>query len=76
MGPYLFGGLMTLIMTGLVSLIFPFSKMVDLVYAVMGCLIFSGYIIYDTFLITTRLSPDEFILAAVSLYLECVFLLF
>ena len=44
----------------------------DLIYAIGGCLIFSGYIVYDTFMINRRLSPDEFIMGAISLYLEYV----
>jgi len=44
----------------------------DLVFALVGCLLFSGYIVYDTYLINKRLSPDEWVLASLSLYLECV----
>jgi protein lifeguard len=51
---------------------FPFSRTFDLILAIGGCLIFSGYIVYDTYLINNRLSPDEFIMGAISLYLECV----
>ena len=57
-------------MTGLVGIIIPFSRTMDLIFAMGGCLIFSGYIIYDTYMITKRLSPDEYIAAAISLYLE------
>ncbi|CAE7126822.1 unnamed protein product [Rhizoctonia solani] len=63
MGPYLFGGLMVLgkqptmlfrshtyffpVMTGFVGMFVPFGKTMDLIYAAGGCLIFSGYIVYD-----------------------------
>lgn len=57
-------------MTGLVGVFIPFGKTMDLVYAAGGCLIFSGYVVYDTYMISNRLSPDEFILGAISLYLE------
>ena len=59
-------------MVGLVNMFIPFGQTMDLIYAVGGCLIFSGYIVYDTFIITKRLSPDEFILGSISLYLEYV----
>jgi protein lifeguard len=59
-----------LVMTGLVGVFIPFGKTMDLVYAIGGTLIFSGYIVYDTYLINSRLSPDEFIMGAISLYLE------
>lgn len=38
----------------------------------LGTLLFSGYIVYDTFLITKKLSPDESIIAAISLYLDFI----
>ena len=57
---------------GLVGMFFPYNRTFDLVMAIGGCLIFSGYIVYDTYMITKRLSPDEFIMGAISLYLECV----
>jgi len=72
MGPYLYGALLAFIMTGLVGMFFPFSRTIDLVYAVGGCLLFSCYIIYDTFIITTKLSPDEYIMGAISLYLDFI----
>jgi len=72
MGPWLFGGLMALLMTGLVGIFIPFGKTMDLIYAGLGCLLFSGYIVYDTYVISRRLSPDEFILGAISLYLDFI----
>ena len=61
---------MALIATGLVGIFIPFSSTVDLIYASGGCLIFSGYIIFDTFTINKKLSPDEYIMGAISLYLD------
>jgi FtsH-binding integral membrane protein len=57
-------------MTGFIQLFIPFNSTMDLIYAIGGCLIFSGYIVYDTYLINAKLSPDEFIMGAISLYLE------
>jgi len=59
-------------MTGIVGIFIPFSHTIDLLYAIGGTILFSGYIVYDTYLINRRLSPDEYIMAAISLYLECV----
>jgi protein lifeguard len=61
-----------LVMTGLVGIIFPFGKTMDLVLAIGGTLIFSGYVVYDTYLINARLSPDEYIMGAISLYLDFI----
>jgi FtsH-binding integral membrane protein len=57
-------------MTGFVGIIIPFNQTMDLIYAIGGCLLFSGYIVYDTYIINAKLSPDEYIMGAVSLYLE------
>ncbi|KAJ3555011.1 hypothetical protein NM688_g2807 [Phlebia brevispora] len=72
MGPWLFGGLIALLMTGLVGIFIPFSRTTDLVFAIGGCLLFSGYVVYDTYLINNRVSPDEYIMAAISLYLDFI----
>jgi len=72
MGPWLFGGLLALVMTGLVGVFIPFNSTMDLIYAIGGTLLFSGYIVYDTYLINRRLSPDEYILGAISLYLDFI----
>ena len=58
------------VMTGLVGAFIPFSRTMDLIFAIGGCLLFSGYIVYDTYMINKRLSPDEYIMGAISLYLE------
>ncbi|TFY76843.1 hypothetical protein EWM64_g7170 [Hericium alpestre] len=72
LGPWLFGGLIALIMTGFVGIFLPFSSGMDLAFAIGGTLIFSGYVVYDTYMINNRLSPDEYILGAISLYLDFI----
>ncbi|GHJ90153.1 hypothetical protein NliqN6_6555 [Naganishia liquefaciens] len=72
MGPYLFAGLMGLLVTGLVQILLPFNKTTDLVVSCFGVLLFSGYTVYDTHAIMKRLSPDEYILGALSLYLDFI----
>ncbi|KAI0032109.1 UPF0005-domain-containing protein [Vararia minispora EC-137] len=72
LGPWLFGGLIALMMTGLVGIFLPFGKTMDLLYAIGGTLLFSGYVVYDTYLINARLSPDEYIMGAISLYLDFI----
>ncbi|KAH7888935.1 UPF0005-domain-containing protein [Phlebopus sp. FC_14] len=72
LGPWLFGALIALVMAGLVGMFIPFSRTMDMIFAIGGCLIFSGYIVYDTYLINKRLSPDEYILGSISLYLDFI----
>lgn len=62
-----------LVMTGIVGIFIKFDKTMDLIFAAGGTLLFSGYIVYDTYLINKRLSPDEYIMGAISLYLEYVY---
>lgn len=46
------------------------APMVHLMYSVAGAVIFSLYIVYDVYLISKRFSADEYIAAAISLYLD------
>ncbi|KAL7415487.1 inhibitor of apoptosis-promoting Bax1-domain-containing protein [Mrakia frigida] len=72
LGPWLFTGLMTLMATSFISIFFPFGSTADLIIGIGGCLLFSGYIIFDTQAIMKRLSPDEAILGALRLYLDAI----
>jgi len=72
MGPWLFGGLIALVMTGFVGVFVPFGRTMDLIYSLFGTLLFAGYVVYDTYEINKRLSPDEFIMGAISLYLDFI----
>lgn len=63
-------GLGVLILWGFLAMIFGFDA--GYYYALMGCIIFSGYILFDTWLIMEKLSPHEYILAAVMLYLDII----
>jgi len=64
--------MISLIMWGFFAMIaFP-SFMFSQVYALLGSVIFSLYVVYDTWLITQRLSYDEYIFGAVNLYLDFI----
>lgn len=43
-----------------------------MIYGGLGAIIFSGYIIYDTDNLIKRFSYDDYIWAAVSLYLDII----
>jgi len=72
MAPYLFGALWIVIIIGFVGFFFPFSKTFDLIIAIGTAILFCGFIIYDTYNIMNRLSPEEYITAAVDLYLDFI----
>lgn len=42
------------------------------VYALLGSILFSMYIIYDTYMIAERLDPEDYIVAAIELYLDLI----
>jgi len=72
MAPYLYGGLWMLIITGFMAMFFPTGSGFNLVYATIGTLIFSGYVVFDTQMIIRHLSYEEYIIGAVSLYLDLI----
>lgn len=63
-------GLGALILWGFFAMIF--GAQTGYVYALLGCIIFSGYILFDTWLIMDKLSPHDHILAAIMLYLDII----
>lgn len=63
-------GLGALILWGFFAMIFGVQT--GYIYALLGCIVFSGYILFDTWLIMDRLSPHEYILAAIMLYLDII----
>jgi FtsH-binding integral membrane protein len=77
MGMYLYAGLMTLIMAGLVFSFLPFDFL-DTAYAAGGTLVFSLYIVYDTQMIVggkhkqNQFTIDEYVYAALSIYLDII----
>jgi len=71
MGAALSTGLMVLILGGFLQ-IFLGNELTDTAMAVGGALLFSLFIIYDTQMIMTRLSAEEYILATIQLYLDII----
>ncbi|KXS15738.1 UPF0005-domain-containing protein [Gonapodya prolifera JEL478] len=69
-GPFLYISLFALIIAGFVQVFLPFNRVADLFIAVIGALVFCGYTIFDTYMILNRLSPEDYIMAAVELYLD------
>ena len=74
-GPYLLVILMVLMMFGIIT-IFWRNPIVQLIYACLGALVFSIYLIYDTQLIvgkgTYSYTLDQAYLAAVQLYMDII----
>ncbi|KAJ2889625.1 hypothetical protein GGI21_006494, partial [Coemansia aciculifera] len=72
LGSTLFFSLWAVVLVGFVQIFLPFNRTFDLVMAVVIALVFCGYILYDTHMIMHRLSPDEYIVASLDLYLDVV----
>ncbi|BAS86836.1 Os03g0795800, partial [Oryza sativa Japonica Group] len=54
------------------QIFFPLGKISEMIYGGLASLVFSGYIIYDTDNIIKRYTYDEYVWAAVSLYLDVI----
>ncbi|PON94960.1 Bax inhibitor 1-related [Trema orientale] len=72
LGPFLFGAVMVLMVFALIQILFPLGRISVMIYGCLASIIFCGYIIYDTDNLIKRYSYDEYIWAAVSLYLDII----
>ncbi|XP_036106752.1 protein lifeguard 4 [Molossus molossus] len=70
-GAGLFAVLWILCLSGILKLFF-YNEIVELVMAAVGALLFCGFIIYDTHSLMHRLSPEEYVLATINLYLDII----
>ncbi|KAF9605052.1 hypothetical protein IFM89_013722 [Coptis chinensis] len=72
LGPILFCSLMVLIVFGIIQIWFPLGKVSHMIWGALGAIVFSGFIIFDTYNLIKRFSYDEYVVAAVSLYLDII----
>jgi len=70
MGAGLGMGLWILILWGFFGMIFGLQT--GMVYAMGGSVLFSGFIIYDTYMLCERHDPRDYVIAAVELYLDII----
>eukprot|EP00891_Asterochloris_glomerata_P008634 jgi/Astpho2/8634/e_gw1.00126.46.1_t len=72
LGPILFSGLMGLFFWGFFQIFFPMGPIGETIFAGLGALIFAGYIVFDTGNLIQRYDMDEYIWAALALYLDII----
>jgi len=74
LGALLFPMLFGLTCFGFLSAIFPSLRMgvAGMMYSAGGALIFCGYIVFDTWRILHQIQPDDYVEAAIQLYLDIV----
>jgi len=73
----LFVCLMVFSLFGLLMIFLPRGRTMMLIYACLGALLFSAYLVYDTQLMMGgnhkySISPEEYIFAALNIYLDIV----
>lgn len=71
MGFGLFAGLVALLIGGILQ-IFIQSSALEILISIGGALLFALFIIYDTHMLMHILSPEEYILAAINIYLDII----
>lgn len=76
MGAALFVAVICLMLFGIIAM-FWHGKIITIVYGTVGALLFSLYLIYDTQLMLGgkhkySISPEEYIFAALNLYLDVI----
>ena len=67
----LFSLLWILILGGIMQ-IFIQSEVMELVLAIFGAVLFAGFIVVDTHMLLHKLSPEEYIMASINLYLDII----
>ena len=63
---------MSLLLLSLLRFFVDFGPVVNTVYAGLGSLIFTGYIVFDTWWLLKRASPDDAVFVCVILYLDII----
>ncbi|KAK9015573.1 hypothetical protein V6N11_006673 [Hibiscus sabdariffa] len=76
LGPFLCGSLLVLIVFALIQVFFPLGRLSVMIYGGLASIVFCGFIVYDTDELIKRYSYDQYIWAAVSLYLDVINLFF
>ncbi|KAL0418709.1 UNVERIFIED_CONTAM: protein LIFEGUARD 2 [Sesamum radiatum] len=72
LGPFLFGAIIVLMFFSIIQIFFPLGKVSVMIYGGLASIIFCGYIVYDTDNLIKRYTYDEFIWAAIALYLDII----
>lgn len=72
LGPFLFAACLILVLYAIVLMLFPMGKTAAMVYGCIAALIFSAFLIYDTDNLIKRYTYDEYVAAAITLYLDII----
>ncbi|CAL9145719.1 unnamed protein product [Musa hybrid cultivar] len=72
LGPFLFSSIMILFVFVLIQVLFPVGRISAMIYGGLAAIIFCGFIVYDTDNLIKRYSYDDYMWAAVALYLDII----
>eukprot|EP00897_Mesotaenium_endlicherianum_P006195 jgi/Mesen1/5603/ME000282S04755 len=71
-GSILYSCLLVLLVWGFIQFFFPPGPLSQGIYSLLGALLFSAYIVYDTHMLMKHHSYDEYVWASVNLYLDII----
>ncbi|XP_033642824.1 protein lifeguard 4-like [Asterias rubens] len=69
-GAGLYSALLILILSGLLHIFLPQSDAVEFLISIFGAILFCCFIIFDIHMMMHKISPEEYILASINLYLD------
>ncbi|CAN6363238.1 unnamed protein product [Urochloa humidicola] len=72
MFPFLFTCLHVLLVYLIIQMFFPLGRVGITIYGFLATIVFSGFIIFDTHLLLKRHTYNEYVVAAISLYLDVI----
>jgi FtsH-binding integral membrane protein len=70
MGAGLYSGLCCMLGYGLISMLFGFST--GGLYSMFGAILFCGFIIYDVDQTMHKIGVDDYVMAAINIYLDII----
>ncbi|MEW9700342.1 Bax inhibitor-1 family protein [Paenibacillus sp. SI8] len=72
LGGFLFAGTIGLVLMSLISLFVSFGSVMNLVWSMIGILIFSGWVLYDVAQYRDGVASEDVPLAALNIYLDFI----
>ncbi|KAG6492766.1 hypothetical protein ZIOFF_047731 [Zingiber officinale] len=72
LGPFLFSAFMGMMVFASIQILCPLGKTSVMIYGVASAIMYAGYLVYETDNLIKRYSYDEYIWAAVALYLDII----
>ncbi|MCY9656396.1 Bax inhibitor-1/YccA family protein [Paenibacillus chondroitinus] len=72
LGGFLFAGTIGLVLMSVIGMFVNFDSMTNLIWSMLGILIFSGWVLYDVAQYRNGVSAEEVPLAALNIYLDFI----